>query len=141
MNPVLTSAALPLASIPASDSPMATQSIQAILDDFRYLNPHNADIIDAVISLVHKTIPDTTEEVKYGGILFTSGVVFSGVFSYRGHVTVEFAHGARITDTAGFLEGSGKFRRHIKLHSLEHIKEKQLSQYLKLALKAAQQQV
>jgi hypothetical protein len=34
--------------------------------------------------------PDTTEEVKYGGILFAGQEGFCGVFVYNAHVTLEF---------------------------------------------------
>ena len=84
-----------------------------------------------------KTIPHVSEEVKYGGIIFSSGVQFSGVFAYKQHVSVEFSYGATIDDTLGHLEGGGKYRRHMKLYSAEDIKAKHLAQYLVLALKAA----
>jgi len=83
------------------------------------------------------TIPSVTEEVKYGGILFSSGVQFCGVFAYKQHVSVESGSGAKIQDPLGHLEGSGKGRRHIKLHSVKDIKAKALAHYLPLALEAA----
>ena len=89
--------------------------------------------------MVKSTFETSAEEVKYGGILFTSGVQFALVFSYKAHVTVEFGNGAKITDTFGFLEGSGKGRRHVKLMSVAQIKDKKLAQYLSLALQASKQ--
>ena len=86
-----------------------------------------------------KTIETTSEEVKYGGILFTSGVQFGGVFAYKTHVTVEFGNGAKINDSFGFLEGTGKGRRHVKLLTISQIKDKKLAQYLSLALQASKQ--
>jgi hypothetical protein len=74
--------------------------------------------------LVKSTFETSAEEVKYGGILFTSGVQFALVFSYKAHVTVEFGSGSKITDTFGFLEVTGKGRRHVKLMSIAQIKEK-----------------
>ena len=57
--------------------------------------------------MVKSTFETSAEEVKYGGILFTSGVQFALVFSYKAHVTVEFGSGSKITDTFGFLEVTG----------------------------------
>ncbi|WP_298013876.1 hypothetical protein [uncultured Aquabacterium sp.] len=37
--------------------------------------------------------------------------------AYKEYVSVEFGHGAKINDGLGFLEGAGKWRRHIKLKS------------------------
>ncbi|MBT9491076.1 MAG: DUF1801 domain-containing protein [Paucibacter sp.] len=79
-----------------------------------------------------------TEVLKYGGILFSSGAQFCGIFVYKAHVTVEFGHGAAIQDPWGHLEGSGKLRRHIKLETVADIRTKRLHDYLVLALAAAQ---
>ncbi|NDY91788.1 DUF1801 domain-containing protein [Ideonella livida] len=94
-------------------------------------------MVEAVRALVAQSFKGLTEEVKYGGILFCADIQFGGVFVYREHVSIEFSHGARITDPFGHLEGAGKGRRHIKLRSLDDIKSKKLAQYLLLAREAA----
>jgi len=116
---------------------MNAQSIEALLNDLRLLGDEQISLVESVRKLVKKTIPSVTEEVKYGGIVFTSGVMFGGVFAYKQHVSVEFSFGARITDPHGHLEGGGKGRRHIKLRSTADIKAKSLADYLPLALEAA----
>jgi hypothetical protein len=116
---------------------MAKKSVQSLLDDIRLLGMDQYEIVEAVRALVKKSFKTIEEEVKYGGILFSSGVQFCGVFAYREHVSVEFGSGAHITDTFGHLEGLGKGRRHVKLKSINDIKNKKLAQYLPLALKAA----
>ncbi len=118
---------------------MTKKSVQALLEDIRLVSEQNYVFVEAVRALVNKTIESASEEVKYGGILFTSGVQFAGVFSYKTHVTVEFGNGAKIIDPFGFLEGTGKGRRHIKLMSVAQIQDKKLAQYLPLALQAAKQ--
>jgi hypothetical protein len=122
---------MPQNSRPTEDTihKMTKKSVQALLEDIRLVSEQNYEIVEAVRALVKKTFETTSEEVKYGGILFTSGVQFGGVFSYKAHVTVEFGSGSKITDTFGFLEGAGKGRRHVKL----------LAQYLSLALHASKQ--
>ncbi|MDM7936799.1 MAG: hypothetical protein QUV06_05010, partial [Cyanobium sp. CZS 48M] len=57
----------------------------------------------------------------------------------KGRGPVEFGSGSKITDTFGFLEGTGKGRRHVKLMSVAQIKDKKLAQYLSLALHASKQ--
>lgn len=116
---------------------MVTKSVQEFLDDVRLLGDEQISLVESVRKLVKQTLPSVTEEVKYGGILFTSGVQFCGVFAYKQHVSVEFGSGAKIADTLGHLEGGGKGRRHIKLHSTKDIKAKELAHYLPLALEAA----
>ena len=119
---------------------MTKKSVQALLEDIRRVSEKNYEIVEAVRALVRKTFETSSEELKYGGILFTSGVQFGGVFAYRAHVTVEFGSGAKITDTLGFLEGAGKGRRHVKLMSVAQIKDKKLAEYLPLALRAAEEE-
>lgn len=118
---------------------MTKKSVQSLIEDIRLVSEKNYEIVEAVRALVRKTCGASSETVKYGGILFTSGVQFCGVFAYKAHVTVEFGCGAKIADTFGLLEGSGKGRRHIKLLSVSEIKEKKLAEYLLLALRAAEQ--
>lgn len=114
-----------------------TNTVQALVRDFRLLGEAQFQIVEEVRSLVKKTIQPLTEEVKYGGLVFTSGVQFGGVFAYKAHVSVEFSHGASIKDSAGLLEGAGKGRRHIKLRTVSDILDKKLADYLPLAFEAA----
>ncbi len=116
---------------------MATKSVQSLVEDIRLVSEKNYEIVEAVRAMVKKTMKGTTEEVKYGGILFSSGVQFCGVFAYKEHVSVEFGSGAKIKDDLGHLEGSGKGRRHLKFTSLADIKSKMLAQYIPLAQRAA----
>ncbi|GAA4811010.1 hypothetical protein GCM10011365_13630 [Marinicella pacifica] len=118
---------------------MATKSLQALLSDIRLLGGEQYSIVEAVRTLVKASFPDMVEEVKYGGILFSSGVQFCGVFAYKEHVSVELSMGAKIADTYGFLEGRGKGRRHLKLFTVVDVEEKRLAHYLPLALEAAEE--
>ncbi len=116
---------------------MATKSVQALVEDIRLVSETNYEIVEAVRALVKRGFKSVAEEVKYGGILFSSQVQFCGVFSYKEHVSVEFGSGAKIKDPYGLLEGSGKGRRHLKFMSVQDIKNKRLSEYVALAHSAA----
>lgn len=115
---------------------MVAKSVNALLEDVRLLGDEQLSTVEAVRELVKARLPSVTEEVKYGGILFASGVPFCGVFAYKDHVSVEFSRGSSIPDTPGHLEGGGKFRRHIKLRSLKDVQAKQLVYYFQPALQA-----
>ncbi len=116
---------------------MATKSVQTLLDEIHLISEVNYGIVEAVRALVKKNFKIFAEEVKYGGILFSSGIQFCGVFAYKEHVSVEFGRGADINDVFGHLEGSGKGRRHMKLKSIADIQNKTLAEYLPLALQVA----
>lgn len=113
------------------------QTLQTLLQDLHLLGDMQSKVVEAVRALIKQQVPDVQEEVKYGGILFASGVQFCGVFAYKAHVSVEFSHGARMPDPSGRLEGQGKGRRHLKLRCVQDIADKGLAEYIPLALRAA----
>ncbi len=94
---------------------------------------HHA-IVQKLREIILSSHPGVTEEMKYGGILFSTSVAFCGVFSHTHHVSLEFSEGARLADPQRVLEGTGKHRRHIKLRELNDIKAKCVHEYVKLAL-------
>lgn len=113
---------------------MQPSPIDTWLQDIRLLNEDGHSIALAVRALLKREFKPLAEEIKYGGILFASGSQhFCGLFVYKAHVSVEFGQGAALPDAYGLLEGSGKLRRHLKLHRLADIEAKQLAHYLKLA--------
>lgn len=120
---------------------MPRTTVQDLLNDIRLLESGQHETVEAVRALVRQLVPGVTEEVKYGGILFSADVMFAGVFAYRKHVTVEFSYGASIDDPFGHLEGAGKGRRHLKLLEPGDIERKRLADYLPLALDAARRNV
>ncbi len=72
--------------------------------------------------------------MKYGGILFSNGEAFCGVYSYAAHISLEFGKGAEFPDAHKVLEGKGKGRRHIKITSIEDVKAKHVKHYIGVAL-------
>ncbi len=124
------------------------KTLTLLLDDIRLLGANQSEIVAAVRQLMQQRVPGLTEQVKYGGILFSGyagadhtgteqTVAFGGVFAYQQHVSVEFSQGAQISDPYGLLQGNGKGRRHLKLFTLADVERSQLAQYIPLALAAA----
>jgi hypothetical protein len=113
------------------------KTVQDLLHDIRLLGEDQFQIVAAVRQMMKQSVKNLTEEVKYGGIMFSAGTPFGGVFAYKDHVSVEFGHGAKVHDTFGFLEGNGKGRRHIKLKAIDDLAVKKLEEYIPLAVAAA----
>ena len=114
------------------------QKVKKLLDDWKIGNSALYEIASSVRTRILQLADTVDEEVKYGGILFAAPEPFCGIFVYKQHVSVEFSHGAEIVDPHGLLEGKGKGRRHLKLHTLEDVENKHLANYLQLAQKAAE---
>lgn len=96
-------------------------------------------IQDALVSHLLALAPDANPRSMYGGIVFELEVDNSksrigGVYAYDAHVSLEFAQGTSLNDRHGVLEGSGKFRRHVKLRALSDLEDKRCMEYLEHAI-------
>ena len=96
------------------------------------------DLVTRIRNLVLGVDDRITEEIKYGGILFSAGAPFCGLFSYARHVSLEFSRGAELDDPHGVLEGDGKKRRHIKLVGQPDLFQKNLRDYVSQAFQRCQ---
>jgi hypothetical protein len=108
--------------------------IANFLDDLRLVSEDRHDLIFRVRKIILEADDTISEEVKYGGIIFTAGSPFCGLFSYTNHVSLEFGRGAELPDPHDVLEGSGKNRRHIKLVTQPEIFKKNIREYVQLAI-------
>ena len=116
---------------------MTANRVSKLLDDIRLLDEQRRQLVQMLRQAVLDLDPAITEEVKYGGLLFSAGKPFCGIFSYSKHVTLEFGDGAALPDPHGVLEGEGKLRRHIKLYSEQDLSARHVREYLQLAFRAA----
>lgn len=116
---------------------MMDKRIEAFLADIGDRGATQFAIVTRLRAIVLASGPDISEEIKYGGLLFSATKPFCGIFPYSAHVTLELSEGAALPDARGVLMGKGKGRRHIKLMSLSDIEEKHAATYVELALRAA----
>ncbi len=113
---------------------MTTPRVASLLEDVRQLSEDRFALMQALRQLVLGLNPAVSEEVKYGGLLFSVDKPFCGVFAYAKHVSLEFGDGAALPDEHGVLEGEGKLRRHIKLYAIDDVDQKHVQHYVALAL-------
>jgi hypothetical protein len=106
--------------------------IENLLQDYELVNPLLAPIIISLRKMVFKLAPDAKEKKMYGGIIYSiPGRMFCGLFLRKNHISVEFDLGYLLEDKDKFLEGSGKYRRHLKIHNEEEVTEKKVERYIK----------
>lgn len=111
--------------------------IAQFLDDLRSVDESRFILVQSLRALVLGVDAAITEEIKYGGILFSAERSFCGVFAYTQHVSLEFGAGAALPDAFRVLEGTGKLRRHIKLLTVQDLEAKHVREYVVLARRAA----
>ena len=104
-----------------------------LMEDLRLMDPTLHDTAQALRTLVRRLAPSATEAVRYGGILFHGPAPFCGVFAYRQHVSLEFSQGHALQDVDGFLQGTGRLRRHLKLTSPADVEAKHVVDFIREA--------
>ena len=96
--------------------------ITQFLEDLTAVQPEQARLVGQIRTLFSEVDDSLEEEIKYGGLVFLkSGSLIGGIFPYRNHISIEFSNGADFKDPAGYLEGKGARRRHLKIRKLEDI--------------------
>ncbi len=92
------------------------------------------EILQNLRKIVFSNYPKTNERMIYGGIMFSLEDDFGGLFVRKNHVSFEFSSGANMNDPHNILEGTGKFRRHLKVRSLADIEDKKVDFFVKQSL-------
>ena len=96
----------------------AHSPITAFLEDIKRRDFNKYQIVIQLRDMVLEVFPNVSERFKYGGILFSLHNDFGGLFVYKKHVSFEFSYEYKLT-SAFKLEGSGKYRRHLKIISID----------------------
>lgn len=81
--------------------------------------------------LIHKTVPNVSEEIKWNMPVFSNGKNFAYLRFTKKHVTLGFYNIEKIKDPDNMLEGEGNTLKHIKIKSKDEIQPKLISTWLK----------
>jgi len=112
-----------------------SHEVQTFLDATQAMSPEKYDSILEIRDIFHESHPEAEEKIMYGGIVFQlNSELIGGIFTSKKHITIEFSNGHQMQDPDGWLEGKGKYRRHIKIHQKEDIQSKNVSFYIKQAV-------
>jgi hypothetical protein len=109
-------------------------SVENFFADIGLIDLEIQQIALALRQEIHKLAKTVEERMMYGGVLYYLEDSFCGIFSYKAHVSLEFSEGHKLKDPEQRLEGSGKFRRHLKFNQLADVKAKQPGTYIKQAI-------
>ena len=100
------------------------EAVQQFLNDLLIADADKYESIQKMRLIVLDTYPKTSERIIYGGIMFTLTEDFGGLFVSKNHISFEFGKGYLLSDPNTFLEGKGKFRRHLKIKQFSDIESK-----------------
>jgi len=107
------------------------ERVQKFLNEIKEFDVKKSEILQKLRKMVFTQYPKVDERMMYGGIMFSLKDDFGGLFVSKNHVSFEFSNGYKMNDPKRILEGTGKFRRHLKIRSLADIDEKKASFFVK----------
>ena len=109
----------------------ASDQIKRFIQDTLRVDEEKGGILVSLRNAILKISPDSQEEIKYGGIVFNVDTkLICGIFIRKQHISLEFSFGMMISDPNKYLEGDGKYRRHLKIFDKKDIKNKKVEFYV-----------
>ncbi len=109
------------------------ERVQKFLEEIGMFDEEKLNILLKLREIVFEEFPDVQEKMMYGGIMFSIDADFGGIFVSKKHISFEFSKGYRFSDPEELLEGTGKFRRHLKIRSLSDVEAKNVIFFVKQA--------
>lgn len=109
--------------------------VQNFLEEINLIDPEKYTSLLELREIIFDAYPQVDERIMYGGIMFSlKSEDFSGLFVRKNHISIEFSNGYKMNDPKRFLEGNGKFRRHLKIRDYSEVKNKNVEYFVKQAL-------
>jgi len=99
------------------------EEVQKFLDDLEEFDTKNSGIMQHLRKIVFTQYSRVSERMMYGGIMFSLGEDFGGIFVRKNHISFEFSHGVFFKDPNNILEGTGVLYRHLKIKTLEDVED------------------
>ena len=94
------------------------KKVENFVEGTRMLSEEKYQIIMELRKKVSNINSDVKERMMYGGIMFSLAEDLGGIFAYTKHISFEFGLGFKFRDPDHLLLGKGKFRRHLKIESM-----------------------
>lgn len=111
------------------------EKVQKYLNEIERVAAERSNTLIEMREIVLSICPRADEKIMYGGLVFFfDGEMFAGLFLNKHHVTLEFSKGFIMKDPHGFLEGTGKYRRHLKIKTMEDVIKKDVRFFVKQAV-------
>jgi len=112
----------------------ADSRVERFVDDTLSVDEYKGGLLLSLQKIILKICPDAQEELKYGGLVFNvNAELICGIFIYKKHISLEFSFGNEFSDPRGCLEGSRKYRRHLKIMNEKDIENKDVGFFVSQA--------
>lgn len=91
---------------------------------------HQIEIMETLRQLIHESVPETIEEIKWNMPVFKKKKTFTYFAFFKHHINMGFFNFEKIEDTNNLLQGEGNTMRHIKIKSIDEINAPLIKQWL-----------
>lgn len=88
------------------------------------------EILEALRKLIHETVDNVSEEIKWGFPVFAQTKDFAYFRFTKKHITLGFYNIDKIKDPDNLLEGTGNTLKHIKIKRKDEIKPALIAEWL-----------
>ncbi len=97
--------------------------------------PEIQETIQELRRIIHEAAPELREEIKHawGNLVYKRNSEVCAISPYSNVVHVNFYKGVRLSDPSRALEGNGREMRHMKVRSVDTIREDLLAQFVREA--------
>ncbi|MGB0494854.1 MAG: DUF1801 domain-containing protein [Kangiellaceae bacterium] len=113
----------------------SNEKVNQFIQDCFLVDEDKTQLIIAVQKIFFKVCSEVIEDIKYGGIVYlVDDELASGIFLRKNHISIEFGNGSELPDPDKLLEGTGKFRRHLKLKTKDDIAAKKVEYFINQSL-------
>ncbi len=93
--------------------------------------PEHSDMLNILRKLIHETVENVSEEIKWGFPVFAKEKDFAYMRFSKKHVTLGFYNIDKLVDPNNLLEGEGNTLKHIKIKSLAQLDSDLIKSWLK----------
>lgn len=84
---------------------------------------------------IHEQVKGVEESYKWSRPIFSVEKDFAYLLSNKNHVNLGFSRNFdKLNDPHGYLEGTGKTMRHVKLKTMEDVEKLLLAEWLKVVV-------
>ena len=104
---------------------------KSVSDYISKANEEQMMILETLRKLIHQTVINVTEEIKWGFPVFTHKKNFAYLRLAKHHITLGFYNIDKIIDPNQLLEGDGNTLKHIKIKNMGDINQLVIAEWLK----------
>lgn len=108
-----------------------SDQIKNFIQEIFLIDEEKGKILISLRKAIIKISPDTQQKIMYGGLVFNvNEQLICGIFIRKKHISLEFSLGMTMSDPDKYLEGSGKFRRHLKIYNENDLINKKVESFI-----------